>query len=230
MKSEIFLNRVKDESCSLADIIELLKTDLGLAQVRDSDGNCAIHYAVLSGDQAKIELFSKEQVMLGFADGEEIIATTPGINAVNNAGQTPLHILMKDEMSGVATLKYMVDDLGADINAVDKDGNSVMHYAIIYGKDMLQDIHRMAIVGCLGYEMREFNHANNAGDTPLSLASGFDNNDDIVKFLSCPEHIFSPNSVSALGSSFREEVDSDADTPGCDDRKSGVRLPSIGGR
>lgn len=178
----MFFNRIQEKDSSLEDIIELLRKDLSLAHASDNDGNYAVHYAVLSGDRDKIELFSKEQVMLGFADDREIIATTPGINAVNNDGQTPLHLLMKDEVSGIGMLKYIIDDLGGDINAVDNDGDSLMHYAISYGRQVLQDIARMTIIGCLGHEMKEFNSANNDGVTPLHLASYLCSS-DIVDFL-----------------------------------------------
>jgi len=61
-------------------------------------------------------------------------------------------------------VKYLVEELGADVNAVDADGNSVVHNAAARG-----DTEMIRYLVSKGADVKKFNRA---GQTTIDVANG----------------------------------------------------------
>ena len=114
---------------------------------RDSLGNTALHYAVLSTAPA---------AMVGI-----VLAANPAINVANNRGDTPLHLvtMIQNPDEQLATAKQLVN-AQANINAVNGNGDTVMHLAVRAGATELVRYMSSASV----------TPRNKQGLTPLELA------------------------------------------------------------
>ncbi|AAR83361.1 CNPV015 ankyrin repeat protein [Canarypox virus] len=79
------------------------------------------------------------------------------INAVNNFGETPLHVLngARDHIATTLITR------GANVYAVDYNGNTLLHKAVINSNAMLVNLIKLGV---------DVNHRNNSGKTPLHYA------------------------------------------------------------
>lgn len=110
----------------------------------------------------------------------ELIATHADVNKPNGAGQTPLMLInqVKRRDSG-ADLQITLLEAGADVAAVDRDGNTPLHYAAM---------NETPSTGCEMAEMLfEFGDpkpdaVNNAGKSALEIATE-NNNEPLVKLI-----------------------------------------------
>lgn len=101
-------------------------------------------------------------IELLYADRKEIWDMLPDIDVPDNNGVTPLLELSKSDKGVELCLDYMIGR-GADINAVDREGNTPIMVYIRYSRyddELVKYIKSGADV----------NHQNNEGNTPLLLA------------------------------------------------------------
>ena len=61
---------------------------------------------------------------------EFLIGENANPNIKNNKGETPLLVSLSDEISSYASSLYLIGIAGADINAIDNDGNNILHLLI----------------------------------------------------------------------------------------------------
>ncbi|QZW33284.1 MPPV-015 ankyrin repeat protein [Magpiepox virus 2] len=100
--------------------------------------------------------------MMRFAESTELIEILldhgADINAVNNFGETPLHILKGSRDHITRTLITR----GANVHAIDYNGNTLLHKAMLNSNAILTDIIKLGV---------DINYRNNLeGKTPLHYA------------------------------------------------------------
>ncbi|PLS16873.1 hypothetical protein CVD28_14550 [Bacillus sp. M6-12] len=141
--------------------IDLLQTALKLhideLKKTNDLGNNALHIASLKGETQMIHLLMKKGLS---ADKPNKLGETPLFLAVQQGNSKAVELLLESE-----------PEL---IKGVDKEGNSLLHTAIMNGRDQLLPI--------LLNNRDIVNHQNNLGLTPLMLASDL-GNDGAVKLL-----------------------------------------------
>lgn len=130
----------------------------------DDKGNTALHIAVMHHKFEALEL---------------LIENKPSLNLKNSSGYTPLMLalIMKTNDKIFTNYAYMekLHKSGADIFDMDKNGNTLLHLAIIKNIDN--------IINCVNYLIDngiELNSANNLGLTPLQLINEKINNNSNI--------------------------------------------------
>jgi ankyrin repeat protein len=116
----------------------------------DKEGNSQLHLTVIIG--------APDHLITLLLDAGALL------NAVNEAGDMPLHIAIKEKRYESATILMT---RGADVTAVDKDGNSPLHLAAKYKTDGLA-----ALLVEMGAPLDAANRAGEMafGDKPLHAA------------------------------------------------------------
>ena len=97
-----------------------------------------------------------------FKDYLPIVGQFIHLNVKNNQGQTPLMLIAENDMDHVV-VKHMVS-LGADVNATDHKGNTLLHYMVkkyLASVDSVREV--LSIPGV------DINAQNDEGETPLVL-------------------------------------------------------------
>ncbi|GEM_PF-1881241 len=125
---EAFYHRLR--SGDLEGACGMLEKTPGLIEARLPDGASVLHVACLT-------LFA-EQWEKGDQALARILEAGPDVNARNNAGVTPLHMLSHSGRSGHVR---MLLENGADVSAEDDEGRTPIHEAVV--------AHRNGIVGLL---------------------------------------------------------------------------------
>jgi ankyrin repeat protein len=100
-----------------AKIKELLDTDRGLIQARDSDGSTPLHRAIWKGHQ--------EVVSLLLSAGADVNAE----NTNDHWGTTPLHAAAHANQAAIA---QMLIDHGANLNAQDMNGKTPLFHTTFH--------------------------------------------------------------------------------------------------
>jgi len=99
---------------------------------------------------------------LSNADDCTAILAATGVGSLDNGDETA-----GTEEEAIETVKYLLK-LGADINAVDKNGETAMHGAVY------QDFAKMvALLADRGADITIWNRKNRSGWTPLMIAFGY---------------------------------------------------------
>lgn len=106
-----------------------------------------------------------------------LIAHTANINLIiNKQGETPFHTILY-YTRGYVNKKKIAELLiakGADVNATDKHGNTVLHWAVVNNRYMSQQIDVQGtriIIDFLLSKDADVNAKDNAGNTPLHLTN-----------------------------------------------------------
>ncbi|AZL15016.1 ankyrin repeat domain-containing protein [Rickettsiales endosymbiont of Stachyamoeba lipophora] len=102
--------------------------------------------------------------LLNFRDSIKFIQQGADVNNAKEryAGKTALHYAAQN--GDTKTVRVLVQELGADVNAKDKDGNTALHYAAMLGQTETARI----LVQELGADV---NGTNNYGNTALYYAA-----------------------------------------------------------
>jgi ankyrin repeat protein len=114
--------------------------------IRDSNGNTALHYA--SGLSRTFEL------------AEILIQKGANVNAINNVGHTPLHSACSNGL--IETAKILHSN-GAEIDTIDKAGRSVLRQTIENGETAVAEF---LIVNGANIHVKDYE-----GNTAMHLAS-----------------------------------------------------------
>ncbi|KAH0527112.1 hypothetical protein TsFJ059_002145 [Trichoderma semiorbis] len=155
-------------------------------QVTDENGNTLLHQAVKSGHEVEVELLLNHGANVQVTDengntplhhavqrtekkhpnrsiAAQLLNKGAKVNAVNNDGKTPffdlivnIGIFSSDEL--MLFVKLLLG-YGADVQTIDKYGNTPLHLAVIFGD--------LALAALLLSEGANANVANNNGKTPL---------------------------------------------------------------
>jgi ankyrin repeat protein len=127
-------------------------------------GSTPFVLAARASDVALLHLLVelKADPKLSNADDCTALLAATGVGSLENGDETA-----GTEEEAIETVKYLLE-LGADINAVDKNGETVMHGAVY------QDFAKMAsFLAEHGADINVWNHKNKSGWTPLLIAYGY---------------------------------------------------------
>uniref|UniRef100_A0A7E4VM36 ANK_REP_REGION domain-containing protein n=1 Tax=Panagrellus redivivus TaxID=6233 RepID=A0A7E4VM36_PANRE len=113
-------------SCAEA-LAQITPEDAPWVTKPDKDGQNCIHCAVDS--------VSAKPDNVIIADIEKLIAAGANVTAINNNGETALHIAIK--RSRVKVARYLLNKI--DVNAADKDGYTALYLAVSMKLDVLID-------------------------------------------------------------------------------------------
>lgn len=106
---------------------------------------------------------------------EHLIAAGSDVNAQDHDHVTPAHLIMRNHFDGADNLLYILLMRGADVNAVDKDENSLVHDAARHGRVSL--LQKLLDAGA------KPDAKNKYGNTPLFRSVLHRDNVDIVRML-----------------------------------------------
>lgn len=114
-----------------------------------------------------------------YALAEYLIQSGADVNISNIDGITPLMVISMKDDADTRNLQIMLLEAGARVDAIDKDGNTALHYAASnrnagIGKEMTEMLFDF---GCTDTGI-----VNNAGKTALEIAAEH-NNEALVKLL-----------------------------------------------
>lgn len=144
-----FANAIK--MADIALVKELVGRKVSLA-IHDELGNTPLHWAISTdlNEQQKIDLM------------KILIAGGANINAANNAGQTPVHMVALALHDTPALLQFMREQSAlADVALMDMEGQTPLHVAVTKG--------RMDLIKLLLASNVQVDAKNLKGLTPLQL-------------------------------------------------------------
>lgn len=128
-------------------VIQLLIDPKSLATI-NHNGNSPLHTAIIASHDDVIEF---------------LIKNGADLTIVDNDGESPLHVILRDSLPNRKILQLLIDS-GADLKATDKEGNTPLHTAI----QVAHPDHKLIqfLIEC-GADLTAI---NNAGNTPLHTA------------------------------------------------------------
>ena len=113
------------EEKRIGQILKLL-TDAGynINETVDDESNTLITYTLKYGNRVCINHFSLKAVII-----DEALRYRPNLNMANHAGQTPLMLICREELSEMENAMLSLLENDADVNLRDNEGNTALHYA-----------------------------------------------------------------------------------------------------
>jgi ankyrin repeat protein len=158
----------------LAQIVTELLAHNADVKAQAAGGNTSLHLAVtgenVSQDLLRL-LLEREDAVNAQNPGRNIVL---GVNIANQAGDTPLHIAVRNRLAQIVT-ELLAHN--ADVKAQAAGGNTSLHLAVT-GENVSQDLLRLLLVREDAVNAQNpgrnivlgVNIANQAGDTPLHIA------------------------------------------------------------
>ena len=137
---------------------ELLIAKGANVNAEDVDGNTPIHLASIP-----VEYQSRRQAII-----RRLIANGGNVNARNAKGQAAAHVAAGGWRGGHADTVLLLNELGTDVNAKDKSGNTLLHVAAKQA--------RVRVTEDLLAKGANVNETNAKGQTPLHIAASHEAN------------------------------------------------------
>ncbi|MBQ0003206.1 MAG: ankyrin repeat domain-containing protein [Treponema sp.] len=158
------------------DVLELFVSAGGDVNIRNKKGNTALSTAIEHNLKQQIKFYVNHGAdihaedsshltpytrVLNSTDGLfEAMITSSNINSVDSEGNTPLLIALEQNAS-LEKIKYLID-LGSNVNARNREGNSALYYAVLNDN---KEIGMMLLA-----QNANIFSANNKDISPLKLA------------------------------------------------------------
>ncbi|MGB4190938.1 MAG: ankyrin repeat domain-containing protein, partial [Rickettsiales bacterium] len=143
--------------------IALQKRNFNSINDQNNDGKTLLHLITSSykeGSQSIVNLIP------------ELIKLNANTEIKNNKGETPLMLAILCNQRAAAAAKLLIEN-GADINAKDENGNTIIHLAVLYIK-YVSNLKRLfeSLQQKIGKKLNEhLDIKNNNEETPLMLAA-----------------------------------------------------------
>lgn len=151
---------LKDNPPNIDLIIILVKLGVDVTAPIDDNGNFLIHYAVTFGRLELIKLLIEKD--------------KNNISAVNNFGNTPLHIIDNSTKDNKEIYAYLLQK-GAQINAVNKGKATALHNSVGHRKSEITTL--------LLSKNPDLNTGDIYGKTPLFIAASLNDMSTFIKLL-----------------------------------------------